>query len=106
MFTMKREVVGRSSVVSGELVQSVDQKICEGRRFTISELSCEFPQISRTILYEINTGKAVTSFAQDGFRKCSRVRTNHREWLRLYFLEQYHKDGDEFHNHIVRVTDD
>jgi hypothetical protein len=22
------------------------------------------------------------------------------------FLERYHKDGDEFLNHIVRVTDD
>jgi hypothetical protein len=29
MFTMKREVVGRSSAVSDDLVQSVDQKICE-----------------------------------------------------------------------------
>jgi hypothetical protein len=22
------------------------------------------------------------------------------------FLERYHKDGDEFHNHMVRVTGD
>jgi transposase len=29
---------GRPSVVSRDLVQSVDQKICERRRFTISEL--------------------------------------------------------------------
>jgi hypothetical protein len=47
MFTMKREVVGRASVMSSDLVQS------ERRRFTISELSCEFPQISNTVLYEI-----------------------------------------------------
>jgi hypothetical protein len=33
---------GRTFVVS-DLVQSVDQKMCERRRFTISELSCEFP---------------------------------------------------------------
>jgi hypothetical protein len=45
----------RPSVVSNGLVQSVDQKICESRRFTISELSCEFPQISGTVLYEIIT---------------------------------------------------
>jgi hypothetical protein len=39
-FTMKGEVVcGLSSVVSGDLAQSVDQKICERRRFTISERS-------------------------------------------------------------------
>jgi hypothetical protein len=47
---------GRPSVVSDDLVQSVDQKISERRRFTISELSCEFPQISRALLYEIITG--------------------------------------------------
>jgi oligoribonuclease (3'-5' exoribonuclease) len=34
--------------VSDDLVQSADQKICERRRFTISEL----PQISRTVLYK------------------------------------------------------
>jgi hypothetical protein len=41
MFTMKGEVVNWPSVVSDDLVRSVDQKICERRRFTISELSCE-----------------------------------------------------------------
>jgi hypothetical protein len=46
---------GRPSVVSDDLVQSVDQKICGRRRFTISELSSEFPQILHTILYEIIT---------------------------------------------------
>jgi hypothetical protein len=46
---------GRPSVVSDDLVQSVDQNICERRQFTISELSCKFLQISRTVLYEIIT---------------------------------------------------
>jgi hypothetical protein len=49
-------------------------------------------------------GYAITSFAQDGFRKCSLVRTKCA--LALTFLEQYHKGGDEFLNHIVQVTDD
>jgi transposase len=44
---------GRPYVVSDDLVQSVDQKICERRCFTISELSCEFRHISNTIFYEI-----------------------------------------------------
>jgi hypothetical protein len=57
MFTMKSEVVGRPSVVSDDLVQSVDQEIFGRRRFTISELSSVFPQISRTLLYEIITGR-------------------------------------------------
>jgi hypothetical protein len=53
MFMMKSEMFGWPSVVSGDLVQSVDQKTCERRCFTISELLCEFPQISRTIHYEL-----------------------------------------------------
>jgi hypothetical protein len=38
---------GWPSVVSDDLVESAGQKICERWRFTISELSCEFPEISR-----------------------------------------------------------
>jgi hypothetical protein len=53
MLTMKSELVGCPSVVSDDLVQSVDQTICERGRFTFSEHSREFPQISRTVLYEI-----------------------------------------------------
>jgi hypothetical protein len=53
MFAMKSEVVGWLSVVSDDLVQSIDQRICEIQCFTISELSSEFPQISHTVLYEI-----------------------------------------------------
>jgi hypothetical protein len=40
MFTMKSEAIGPPSVVSDDLVQSVDQKIWERRPFTISEVSC------------------------------------------------------------------
>jgi hypothetical protein len=54
MFRRKSELFGWPSVGSDDLVQSVDQKICE-RRFTISEISCEFLQISYTVLYEIVT---------------------------------------------------
>jgi transposase len=38
---------GRPSVANDHLAQSVDQKICERRYFTISELSCESPQFSQ-----------------------------------------------------------
>jgi hypothetical protein len=55
MFTMKSEVVGWPSVVSADLIQSVNQKICERWGFTISELLCKFPQISHTVLYDIIT---------------------------------------------------
>jgi transposase len=56
------EQSGRPSVVSDDLVQS------EKRCFTISEPSCEFPQISLTLLYEIITfWLGYHTFAQDGF---------------------------------------
>jgi hypothetical protein len=48
---------GQPSVVSDDLVKSVDQKICVRRRLTTSEFSCEFPHISRTVLYEIITDR-------------------------------------------------
>jgi hypothetical protein len=52
---MRSEVVDQPSVVSDDLVQSVDQKLCERWCFTISELSYEFPQISRAGFYKIIT---------------------------------------------------
>jgi hypothetical protein len=55
MFMMKSEVANRPSVVRNDLVQSVDQKISERWHFTISEFSCEFLQMSHTLLYEIIT---------------------------------------------------
>jgi hypothetical protein len=53
MFTMKSEAVGRPSAVSDDLVQSVEK--VERRLFSISEVSCEFPQILRSVLFEIIT---------------------------------------------------
>jgi transposase len=44
---------GRPSVVNDDLVQIVEQKICERRHFIISEVSREVPQILRTVLCEI-----------------------------------------------------
>jgi len=43
----------RHSIVTDKLVQKVDQCLRGKRRFTISELSEEFPQTSRTTLYQI-----------------------------------------------------
>jgi hypothetical protein len=50
MLTMKSEAVGQPSVVSDDLAQRGDSKICERQHFTIFELSYEFPQISSTLL--------------------------------------------------------
>jgi hypothetical protein len=78
------------------------QKICERRRFTISEHSCEFPQISYTVLYEIITvGLCYHKFCATWVPKM--LTGAHKT---LWFLERYDKDGDEFLSHIVRVTGD
>ncbi|GFG37382.1 hypothetical protein Cfor_11189 [Coptotermes formosanus] len=48
---------GRPCLVTDDLVQHVDKLVCKQCRFTISELSLEFPQVSQKVLYEIATKK-------------------------------------------------
>jgi transposase len=43
------------SLVTDDLAQHVDTLVSERRGFTISELSLEFPQVSRKVLYETVT---------------------------------------------------
>jgi len=58
MFNEERENVhdaarsGRLSLVNDDLVRKVNESVCDDRRFTISDLSLHFPQISRTLLYD------------------------------------------------------
>ena len=44
---------GRASLVTPGLLESVQQAVLQNRRFTISELSGQFPEISRSLPYEI-----------------------------------------------------
>ena len=59
MFNEGRENVhdedrsGRPSLVNDNLVRKVNERVRDDRRFTISDLSLHFPQISRTVLYDI-----------------------------------------------------
>ena len=58
MFNEGRENVhdearsGRLSLVNDDLVRKVNERVHDDRRFTISNLSLHFPQISRTLLYD------------------------------------------------------
>ena len=36
-----------------DLVRKVNERVCDDRHFRISDLSLHFPQISRTLLYDI-----------------------------------------------------
>jgi len=59
MFNEGRETVhnearsGRPSLVNDDLVRKANERVRDDRRFTISDLSLHFPQISRTLLYDI-----------------------------------------------------
>ena len=44
---------GRPSLVNDDLVHKVNERMHDDRCFTISDLSLHFPQISRTLLYDI-----------------------------------------------------
>ena len=44
---------GRPSFVNDDLVRKVSERVRDDRRFTNSDLSLHFPQISRTLLYDI-----------------------------------------------------
>ena len=43
---------GRPSLVNDDLLRKVNERVRDDRRFTISDLSLHFPQISRTLLYD------------------------------------------------------
>jgi hypothetical protein len=43
----------RPSLVNDDLVRKVNERVRDDRCFTISDLSLYFPQISRTLLYDI-----------------------------------------------------
>jgi hypothetical protein len=105
MSTVKRELVSLPSAVSDNLVQSVNQKIRERWRFTISELSCLHPQILCTILCEIITAR----WSYDKFcitwvpEILTGMHKTQRTASACTFLEQYHKNNDTFLSHVIWV---
>ncbi|GFU97081.1 histone-lysine N-methyltransferase SETMAR [Trichonephila clavipes] len=97
---------GRSSVIPDYLVNAVDEKIREDRRFTISTLALEFPNVGRTTLHKVVSEKLK-------FRKlCAhcvpRLLTEEHKLKRmacaLDLLDRYHKEGDQFLERIVNET--
>ena len=97
----------RPSLVNDDLVRKVNERVRDDRRFTISDLSLHFPQISRTLLYDI-----VSSHL--GYRKvCAwwvpKMLTEEHKKQRvacaLTFLMCYHNEGDSMLSHIDRRWD-
>jgi hypothetical protein len=89
--------------VSDDLSESVKKKLCERRRFTISELSCEFPQISHSLLYEpITVRLGYHKFCATHILKMlMAAHKTDRMALTLTFSERYYRDSDEFLNHFI-----
>jgi len=94
---------GRPTVVTDELVAKINEKVRENRRFTITELSEHFPQISRSLVHEIVVGKL-------GYHKfCARwvpklLTEDHKQQrlaAALNFLEAYEKNGNQLLERIV-----
>jgi histone-lysine N-methyltransferase SETMAR len=109
MFNEGRENVhdearsGRPSLVNEDLVRKFNERVRDERRFTISDLSLHFPQISRTVLYDI-----VSSHL--GYRKvCARwvpkmLTEEHKKQrvaCAVTFLMRYHQERDDMLSHIV-----
>lgn len=99
----EEERSGRPSVITEDLVQKVDAKVRENRCFTISSLSYEFPQVSRSVLYEtvakhLNYWKLCSRWVP---KMLTEVHKTKRLASALTFLERYSDEGDEFLSQIV-----
>jgi len=94
---------GRKSIATDDLVNRVDEAVKNNRRFTLTSLSMEFPQVSRSSLYSIVTDEL-------GYKKiCARwvpkmLTDNHknkRMAAALTFLDRYSTEGEGFLKSIV-----
>ncbi|GFX95014.1 histone-lysine N-methyltransferase SETMAR [Trichonephila clavipes] len=94
---------GRPSVITDDLVKAVDEKIREDRRFTISTLALEFPNVGRTTLHKVVSEKL--KFRKLCARWVPRLLTEEHKLkimvCALDFLDRYHKEGDKFLERIV-----
>ena len=94
---------GRPSLVNDEMVRAIEERIRGNRRFTITMISQDFPEISRSLLHEIVSEKLA-------YRKlCARwvpkqLTEEHKMKRRasaLVFLTLYREQEDDFLNQIV-----
>ncbi|GFY32889.1 uncharacterized protein TNCV_4025131 [Trichonephila clavipes] len=89
---------GGPSVITDDLVNAVDEKIREDRRFTISTLALEFSKVGRTTLNKVVSEKL--KFRKLCARWVLRLLTEEHKLKRmacaLDFLDRYHKEGDQF----------
>ncbi|XP_035219901.1 uncharacterized protein LOC118192980 [Stegodyphus dumicola] len=94
---------GRKSVATDDIVQRVDQAVKQNRRFTISELSTKFPEVSRSSLYSIITEQL--RYKNVCARWVPQMLTDDHKTRRMVvafeFLDRYNTDGEEVLKSIV-----
>ena len=91
MFNEGRENVhdeawsGGPALVNEDLVRKVKERVRDDRRFTISDLSMQFPRISRTLWYcQQSFGLSAAAFYEEGIQK------------RVPRYDKYLKNGGEY----------
>jgi len=109
MFNEGRENVhgetrsARPSLVKDHLVRKVNERVCDDRPYTVSDLSLHFPQISITLLYD--TVSSHLGYQKVCARWVSKMLTEEHKKQRvaclLTFLMRYHKEGDGMLSHTV-----
>ena len=93
----------RPSLVNDDLVCKVNERVCDDRHFTISDLSLHFPQISGTLLYDIvSSHLGCRKVCARGCPIClQRSTKKQRAACALTYLMRYHKEEDSTLSHIV-----
>ena len=83
-------------MITDDLVNTVDEKIRENQRFTISTLALEFPNVGRTTLRKIISENV--KFRKLCVRWVSRLLTEENKLKKmsyaLDFLDRYRKESD------------
>ncbi|GBN88872.1 hypothetical protein AVEN_204777-1 [Araneus ventricosus] len=101
--TSKLARSGHPSVITDHMVASVEAKILEKRLFTISTLSNDLPEVSRSVLYKIVSEKL--NFKKLRSRWVPKLLTgdhrNNRFKCSLNFLTRYNEEADAMLSWIV-----
>jgi hypothetical protein len=71
------------SIVSDEFFKVLTKNIVKDGTSQFQNFRANIHKFHSLFMRLSQLGYAITSFVQDGFRKCSRVRTKRRKWLQL-----------------------
>ena len=87
----------------GQTCELVRERIMDNRRFTVTELSSNFSQISRSFLHKIVAERLLFTKFCVGYvsKQLTPEHKTKRTESAMTFLQRYHNDGDEFLDRII-----